>query len=591
MATRVRNTGVGFTRIIQQDLSAGMFPALAPELIPPNGAFDITNGLLNEQNVCYRRGGTTYFSTAPAGAGPRLLWTGFLKSGGLQTIQCVANNSYRVEPGGSLTKIALVSPTALTQGVAFQGRLYVPGSANNVWDGATASSDGRGGSSAYATAANRLIAGSGSRIAVSNIPKKEGEAVSWEETPVEPTITTTAKSVTATVSSAAGIKMGQRIVSEQGGVAGLTTITGISGTTITLSREATITAAGVPCIIGEANYLQLPEGVNVTSMTGWRNSVFVFTTQGIYVIGGLSHANITDENGNVQWTMDRYSADATLWGPAGVAAWKGGLVVPAKDDIWVVQFGVSSEKLAPFRSISGAIHNVYRAYVAAGYTPGAATVFNGHYILPVLNGEAVIDLLVCRLAGVNAAGRAEPAWTHLRGYGAELTALTPTVNDVEGPLIGSTAGAGRVLKLSYFMPSAQVENDANGAPISFELTTRSIPTGNLVRNLIGKARLSYRMNAPPGTKIELSIGSTPYATEWGAFNWGEANWANATGPFTSLGESIPPAKADPEGVVPKVWRVGKKIRFARMKITLNGPASQVSFRMLELFVREDGRVI
>jgi hypothetical protein len=255
-----------------------------------------------------------------------------------------------------------------------------------------------------------------------------------------------------------------------------------------------------------------------------------------------------------------------------------------------MQLGVSSEKAAPFRSVSGPIHNVYRAYVAAGYTPGAATVFNGHYLLPILSGESVIDLLVCRLATVDQI-KVAPAWTHLKGYGAELVAITPTVNEIEGPLIGATAGIGRVLKLSYFAPSAQVENDANAAPISFEVTTRSITTGNLVRNLVGKARLSYRMVAGPATKIELSIGSTPYGSEWGAFNWAEGNWTAATGPFTGLGESIPPAKADPEAIVPKTWRVGKKIRFCRMKIALNGPASQVSLRALELFVREDGRVI
>src|ERR1039458_3167873 len=74
------------SRVVQQDFSGGMFPALAPELIPANGCFDITNGLLSEQDVVFRRGGSRYFASAPLGVPPTFLWSGYLKNGGLQTI-------------------------------------------------------------------------------------------------------------------------------------------------------------------------------------------------------------------------------------------------------------------------------------------------------------------------------------------------------------------------------------------------------------------------------------------------------------------------------------------------------------------------
>lgn len=522
MARAVAATAL--SRIVQQDLSGGMFPELAPELIPPNGAFDITNGLLNEQNVVVRRGGTNYYSSAPAGGPVRLLWSGYLKNGGLQTILCTATESFRVEPGGALHFIALAPPGALSQGTVFQGRLYVPGvnGRTHVWDGANAAEDGRASASPfYATAANRLVVGSGQRVSVSKIPAAEGEAVSWEET---------------------------------------------------------------------TNFLNLPEGVAITGMAGLRTSVVVFTSLGIWVIGGLAHKEITDSAGNIQWSQDRYSADAVLWGEPGLAAWKGGLVVPCKDDVWLMELGVTSEKHAPFRSISGPIRNLYRGYVTAGCHPGAAVVFNGHYFLPVMSGDNVIDMLVCRLEGVGP--RAAPAWTHLKGYGAEIPALTSTVSDVEGPLIGATAGVARVLRLGYFTPGATVATDADGSAVPFEITTRSIPTGNLVPNTVLKARLSYRMVAGPATKIEIFFGETPYGPDWGEFAWADgSDWVAASGPFVSLGESVPPATADPEGVVPKTWRVSEKVRYARVRIVLNGPASQVSLRALELFVRPSGRIL
>jgi hypothetical protein len=148
-----------------------------------------------------------------------------------------------------------------------------------------------------------------------------------------------------------------------------------------------------------------------------------------------------------------------------------------------------------------------------------------------------------------------------------------------------------VLRLNYFAPSLANELDADGSHPSPSITTRDIPTGSLNPNLVGKVRLSYRMVAGPGTKVELGFGSTPWGAEWGAFNWAEAEWASFSGPFTALGEAIPVAKADPEGLFPKVWHPRRKVRYARLKITLSGPASIFSLRMLELFVRQDGRVI
>src|ERR1019366_1542032 len=200
---------------------------------------------------------------------------------------------------------------------------------------------------------------------------------------------------------------------------------GISGTTITLSQKATLTAGPVAGTAGLDNYHQLPDGVQITGMEGLRTSCVVFTTEGIWVIGNVNK-NLTDEEGNIQQTLDRYSADAVLWGNNGVAGWSGGLVVPCKDAVYLLELGVSSEKAAPFTPISGAILNVYRGYVAAGYKPGVAAVYRGHYFLPILSGSTVIDMLVCRLDATGSKGGRTFPWTHLAGSGSALSALAVT---------------------------------------------------------------------------------------------------------------------------------------------------------------------
>lgn len=483
-----------------------MFPALAPERIPSGGAFDITNGLLDEHDVVYRRGGTSYLDSAPRGA-PRLLWSGFLRHGGLQTLLATAEGVW-----SSGVPVVLTAPFALTRAVVFEGVLYLPGGV--TYDGEKAGTITEK-KAFYASAGGRLLAGEGSRISFSQVPAKEGDALTWAET----------------------------------------------------------------------DFHQLPEGVQITGMQGLRTSCVVFTTEGIWIIGGVEH-ELTDEEGNIQQTLDRYSSDAVLWGNNGVAGWSGGLVVPCKDNIWLMELGVSSEKAAPFVHISDAITNIYRGYVAAGYKPGVAAVYRGHYFLPILNGSSVVDMLVCRLDATNSRGQRTSPWTHLVGSGAAVPALA--VTDEESSFLGATAGLGRLLVLSYFEPGSAVANDADGVPHPFSVTYRDILTGSLIPNLVGKARLSYRMSAPFSSGLVLSIGATAFGVEWDEFNWDEADWADAAGPFTALeGE----ARADPDALDPFTWLVRRKVRYARVRVALNGSANDVSLRSLELFVRPDGRLM
>ncbi len=512
----------GLQRLVQDDVSAGMFPALAPDHIPRNGVFDITNGLLDEAADVYRRGGTTHLCSAPAGS-PRLLWSGFLKNGGFQVILAAGGETFRVK-GGALESLGFEISPGVSRGQVFEGLLYFKG--GKTFDGTTASVVAGEGAAKqyYATAANRVLGASGTRVNFSNVPQ---------------------------------------IGDGKGGELGI------------LKWGAT-------------DYHELPGGVNIIGMEGWRNSCVVFTTEGIWVIGGLQH-DLTDAEGNIQQTLDRYSGTAILWGDAGVAAWEGGLVVPCRDTVRLMELGVSSERAAPFVPIGGAIESVYQAYVGAGRRPGPAAVFRGHYFLPILELDTLnlIDVFVCALNGRDQEGRRVYAWSHLAGYGGQVSMFSST-QEAANEFIAATP-AGRVLNTaSYFAPSATTAKDADGSDYPFSITYRDIATGNLRPNLVTKARLRYRMSAPLSSRLRMSFGQTLYGgAEWGEFDWGEADWNSPTGPFTTLSGEAPP---DPAATSPYPWRVGKKVRFARVKVELVGPANALSLRSLELFVRADGKL-
>ncbi len=598
---------------------------MAPELIPANGAWDIVNGLLNEENVLYRRGGAKWASadtgnTFVDGKG-QMLWSGFLKHGGHQTLLYVegagpgyTKKLYKVKANGELEEITITLPAGRLAPCVFQGVLYFP---TGEWFDGESKGKLEPGKAWYATAGNRLLRATGDRIEVSNVPKVEGETPKFETEIVEPNITTTENSAKATVSSATGIVAGMPIMSGLAGINQGTTVVEVKGTELILSAPASRTAEAVKCFIGEANYLVIPEGVEIVGMEGFRSSCIVFTTQGIWLIQNLEK-NITDVNGNSQWVQDRYSADASLWGYPGVAAWKGGVVIPCKDDVWLMELGVSSEKSVAFKRISAPIQNVYRKYVNEGCVPGTAVVYKGHYLLPIVNPSldrgGVVTVLVCRLEPV--AAKAGPAWTRLAGTGGTVSAYALPAGEAEGGLLGvgftPVGGDPRVMSCYYFEPGEHPVTQESGAVVEgdpylpktlesepeptsdivFGVVTRAVPTGNLVPNLVAKIRARYELVGGESPTVKLFTTNT-YPGPWGELFPRESP-PSSGGKEVALVEetnAIPTPGADPEATKPVTWRISRKVRYLSLRVQLESECMSFSLRTLEIFVRADGRVI
>jgi hypothetical protein len=526
----------------QRDWSAGMFRGVREDLIPANGAYDITNGLLDNTGSVYRRGGTSYitderFSTA---TWLPMIWDGYLAAGQRTVIASTAQ--FGIVSGSTTTVLGASGLPSPGRPAAFMGTLYFPD--GQTYNGTALGTSPKVGSY-YAVAGNRLFVAEGDTISFSDIG------------------------------------------------------TGGVGTTTFAATD----------------YHQVPEGVRVIGLEGLRNALVAFTTGGVWVYSNIG-VDLTDAAGNVQHRVDRYSRDLILWGDAGIAGWEGGLVVPALDDVWLMALGVASEAPSPFVRISEPITALYRSYVNAGYRPGQACVYRGHYFLPILNGETVVDMLVCR---IDRQGR---PWTHLTGMGAKVPAMTVRTTTAVPVLVGTSETTGHVMNLSYFEPSMLVARDADQTSHICRIQFRDFATGPLNKNTICKVRIGYDLGAmgagPPPVAVDtiwgaFNWGTTDWGTtaedlqfegepgisltellgdppagqpSWGTFNWGSTDWG-LTSDTDMLSPDAPP---DEFGLEPHTWHMAKRRRFGRFQLELTRAASHMTLRWMEMYVRSTGRL-
>lgn len=339
------------------------------------------------------------------------------------------------------------------------------------------------------------------------------------------------------------------------------------------------------------DYQELPGGIEILGVAGGRESLVVFTTNGVWVVGKMAD-NLVDENGNVQQTLDHYSGDLVLWGADGIASWEDALIVPGTEAVWQVRRGVTSEQISSFTTLSDPIVDLYQEYVRSGYSPGQATVFRSHYILPILGEGRVIDTLVCRL-DMPIKNSGSP-WTRLAGYGAQMGAVETRVSAAssrEPTLLGGTYGEdSRVLNLSYFHQSEDTETDADTSVPEFSFSTRSYPTGGEVANNVTSLKARYQMSSQPtGATLKAAVASEVApkgAPVWGRVKWGEFNWASAGSSSTEPLEGEAPESLDASK--PYRWRFAKKRRAIRFTLSTKASTAQLALKGLELYVTQDG---
>lgn len=339
-------------------------------------------------------------------------------------------------------------------------------------------------------------------------------------------------------------------------------------------RTIKFSGIGTPGTFAATDLHEIPTGVTITGLQAMRDSLAVFTTGGVYVISNMA-LNLTDTAGNVQHRVDLFSADLALWADAGIAAWAGNIIVPAKDGVWLMTRGVSSEAPLPFQMISRPIAKRYAGYTSnSGWTAGNAVVYRNHYLLPVVTTSTVADLLVCRLDAVDSRGRQTFPWTRLSGVGARLRGFTTRASASE--LLGAyntLAGTGCVATAFYFDPdfsgTEDVMIDPTTSSSEMVIETRDYATGPGNENTVSDVRLDYELTTidPVDPTIVADV--------------------DQTGAWVALSGSAPEAPTDPFR-----WRVAKRRRYARFRLSTVGQGGirSAKVKSLDVRVRSAGRV-
>jgi hypothetical protein len=323
------------------------------------------------------------------------------------------------------------------------------------------------------------------------------------------------------------------------------------------STRVDFSDVGTPGTFGATSFHQIAEG-GILGMSGLRDAVVVFTTAGVWVISNVG-ANLTDGAGNVQHRIDRYSRDLVLWSVWGLgAAYEGALVVPARDGVYLMSYGVASEAPQAFTLISGPISTLYRSYVAAGYIPGQPTVYRGTLLLPIrTSAGAFIDLLACRLD--------MPGFPWTRISHEATGPLTVARSIFTSNLIGGGVGDDRLMTLDYFDRSlSTTDADAQTWP-TFALFRAAAPPSN--QATLVRFRLGYEQTGGTGT-------AASYQTLLGV-----PEALSGTAGDNSLTERAP-----------HTWRVARPAKYASVMVEQAGQPSVFKIKSAEWFIRDRGRV-
>lgn len=151
--------------ISQANFASGMFRSGDPTQMPANAFYDGQNALLDRLGGVFKRGGSSYRSTATFGTGIRMIWDGWL-SNGQNTIIGGPSGAGRLNGDGSVTALGGTEAAKPGRPASFKGVLYLPG--GKTYDGTTVGTAAKV-AAFYAIAGNRLVAAEGSRVSFSKI--------------------------------------------------------------------------------------------------------------------------------------------------------------------------------------------------------------------------------------------------------------------------------------------------------------------------------------------------------------------------------------------------------------------------------------
>lgn len=582
---------MAFASADQDDFSGGIYRG---RKAPASAVYDAVNGLINDEGLPFRRGGTAYLTTSDAGSNLFSLKSSFYPvPGAMRTLAFSATNHYAVNGTSFVTLGHVGGPFPPPQG----SRVTAAGLIT-VWPAVIVS-----GSTvqifviAYAGSLKTAIYGTGTVTATDGSATVTGSGTAWTAN-LDPGMIFDVAGATApfrfvkSVDSNTQVTLDQPWTGSTGAgktynaypVAFATDCSAPLQPTLNLVAQPYVAYVGRRVLVGygsrvafgprddpgtqaATDFHELPGDAFITGIDGIGDTAYVFTTEGIWAIGGLFFDPV-DAYGNIQQTVERVNKDVILWGDPGIAAWANGFVVPALDDVYVLAPDGSSV------AVSGNIRSLYRSYVKAGYQPGLATVYRGHYKLPIMNGTTLVDTLICRL------DREGAPWTRWAGHAAAPGYATQVGASTRSPKLLAVQGQ-RVLDLTGTLdPAAANATDADGTTSDFVLTTRDYPSGQQP-GFFKNARVRYEL-------VDDGSGVTAAPTVAVAFTSDQDVGSFAT--LTDRGQQGGGVGWGVSDGSKYMWAlVAKRRERLRLRITVAGASASFVLRSIELMLRPSGK--
>lgn len=594
-------------RAVLGDFRAGVFAATAPGKVPGSALLQADNCMIDDEGALRRRGGCSYQSNADFRSGRMtMLWDGYLATGRRTFFSAI-------DAGGATGRYGFLDTNDATPltGDAVYGFAAAPGPVTTingmavlygakVYAGSrllaqAVATGGVTGSATVTQGSKTVIISPGSLAPVSpdwvgaiftlggpSIGLVRGRYVieSVDPTTANVILQDAWEEASATDSYAVAGIMGligtyDLPLLPDGTAPGHCAAIGdrllIASATkpriyVSAGRNST-TGALRPWSFSATDYHDLPPDARILGMVGIRDRALVFTTAGIFVISGLAYSIVDPASGGSQRRVDVYSRDVVLAGGGqGIAAFRDALVVPASDDIYLLD-GLSAPE-----PISRSARRDWRSQVKLGAQLGQATVFRGHYLLPILSAAGVpSETWAFRLDRPQESelGVVFP-WTKWTGQGGAVSGLTVRRVSAAAEELwaaGASATGGRVLDVTAaFDTGATAAADANGTNVTATVRTRDIAGAGL-RTLWRRLKIRYRLGA----------GGTVAAT---VYPGGDETDVSGV----ALAGSAPTAA---QAITPFTWAFSKMCAALRVKLVAAG-GTEFVVQELEVEAREPG---
>jgi hypothetical protein len=528
-------------KVGQRSWVAGGFAAEAPSLVPTVGALGLLNVVLDDEGSLRRRGGCTYVSDAlgTLTSVPLFLFAGALAAGQRVVVASPQGQFVLAADGHTLVKLPVpFSFSRPTRGVVLAGLLLVNSGNDLIVTGGSRLAAFYSAGTVTVTNGSKVVTGAGTswlanadagmvfqrfggdpwQYAVASVDSNtqvtlrepyRGATAAGVTYQLSPHISASGSgSLTGSSAPWVAIQNGALI----GTIAGRLVVAQGSKLYFSDAVDAGLTnalLAGSTQLFSfpAGNVHEFPDGAEILAVATIRDRLFVFTTVGVFVISNMAYEKIGPD-GSVQHRIEHYSKDViAISGGAGITTFKDALVVPAADDIYLM------DGLAAPEPITRGPRRDWRSNVKNGYVAGNGSIFRGHYVMPLVDSATnnPVETWLFRLdRPIELSGGVVFPWSQLIDQGGELGAVAVRETSPRQLLAGGISSGpvrGRVLDITRTFDVGPTNwTDADASNVVAFITTRDF-SGDGLRTLWRFMRLRVLMpNNGVGVLLQVRIG-------------------------------------------------------------------------------------